>query len=315
MNKALFFIIAASVLAVAQSAPQEARLKFNLGQFLNNPNLQNQINQGLSQLKDPQVQSQINQGLDQLINQLDVANNVNIETPLPTQAADTLVSNLNVSEADLEFVTGLIQVNLQYFVNTTSLSQLEKNAILSAIPRILAAQTIQDIVDAVEPLIFSGFIVFFEDPYIIFSSNPYLEASKRFLQMFFVSPQAPDFLQDPATQAQVIAYVDTIFASNNITITMDMLLTQVNTYLSAAVIQDVKPYIQQYLPDLFPLVQYETDFTTIATIFYQYAVTNSVQLYTAVLGLIMPMITSAQSSEQIQQALRVIDAVRTVARF
>lgn len=297
MNKIFCFVIVATALALAQAGPQGLDKRFNLND-LNNL------------IKDPKVQEGINQGLN-LLNGLN-GNTVPVNTvpETPKVNSDSLISQtLNVSDEDIQFYVELITVNLNFLVNRTSLSELEKKAIQEAIPRILAARTQQEIIDAIEPLIFSGLIVFFQDPYIIFEANPYAEAARRFLIQFFNSEQAPEFLKDPNAQAQVLAYVDQLLASNDLTATVNQFMAQLNQYLNAAVTQDIKPYVQQYLPTLYPLIQNENDFTSIATITYQYAITNSVQLYSMVLSLIMPIITGAQA-EQLQQGLEMLNSMK-----
>lgn len=68
----------------------------------------------------------------------------------------------------------------------------------------------------------------------------------------------------------------------------------------AATTQELKPYIAQYLPELYNLIKNENDFTTIVTISYQYAITNSVQLYSLVMGIVMPLISGQQSDMMVQ---------------
>lgn len=291
LNKTLFLVIA--VLATAQSnTEQPLKPKFNLNQLLaNRPVLNNLIN-------NPEIQAQISAGLSQF-----QAQPPKQEAPTPAPAVPgALISQLNVTAEDLQFYTDLLVLNLNFFVERLQLSDIEKNAVLQAIPKLIAANNQQDIVDAIEPLIFSGLIVFFEDPYIIFEDNPYKEAARRFLTLFFQSPQAPAFLADPATQAQVLAYVDQLFASSDLTVTINNFMAQLNQYLMAATTQEIKPYIAQYLPELYQLIRDETDFTSIATIAYQYSITNSVQLYSMLMGIVMPIITGQQSDMMIEGA-------------
>lgn len=81
----------------------------------------------------------------------------------------------------------------------------------------------------------------------------------------------------------------------------------------AATTQELKPYIAQYLPELYNLVQNENDFTTIMTISYQYAITNSVQLYSLLMGIIMPII-SGQQSDMMVEGAKVFASLKQLAQ-
>lgn len=213
-TKSLFLLIA--LLAVSSHSAEQLKPKFNLNQLLaNRPILNNLINR-------PEIQAQISAGLSQL-QQFDKQSPPRqvAPTPAPTAVPGELLQSLNVTAESLKFYTDLLVLNLNFFVEHLQLTSTEKNAILQAIPKLIAANNQQDIVNAIEPLIFSGLIVFFEDPYIIFEDNPYQEAARRFLAIFFDSPQAPEFLKDPAVQDQVLSYVDQLFSSPDLTVTFN----------------------------------------------------------------------------------------------
>lgn len=219
LNKSLFLLVA--LLAVSTHSAEQLKPKFNLNQLLaNRPILNNLIN-------NPEIQAQISAGLTQL-QEFDkqLPPRQEAPTPAPPVVPGALLQSLNVTAESLQFYTDLLVLNLNFFVQRLQLSSTEKNAILQAIPKLIAANSQQDIVDAIEPLIFSGLIVFFEDPYIIFEDNPYQEAARRFLALFFDSPQAPEFLKDPAVQAQVLAYVDQLFSSPDLTVTANNFMEQ-----------------------------------------------------------------------------------------
>jgi len=71
--------------------------------------------------------------------------------------------------------------------------------------------------------------------------------------------------------------------------------------LTASTVQTLKPFIEKYLPDLFQLIKTETEFTKIFMIAYQYAVTNTSQLYSMIAGLILPLFNGQMKSENFLQ--------------
>lgn len=81
----------------------------------------------------------------------------------------------------------------------------------------------------------------------------------------------------------------------------------------AATTQELKPYIAQYLPELYNLIQNENDFTNIIMISYQYAITNSVQLYSLLMGIIMPII-SGQQSDMMVNGAKVLASLKQLAQ-
>lgn len=81
----------------------------------------------------------------------------------------------------------------------------------------------------------------------------------------------------------------------------------------AATTQELKPYIAQYLPELYNLIQNENDFTNIIMISYQYAITNSVQLYSLLMGIIMPIISGQQSDMMVNSA-KVLASLKQLAQ-
>ncbi len=132
----------------------------------------------------------------------------------------------NTTSAQVQFYVDLIKLNLDYYVKMGAVSELVRNSIMNALPKIIVANTQKELLDAVEPLIMGAFVVYFEDPFIIFTENPYKEAATRFLKQFFASPQAPDFLDDPKIQAQILSVVDEVFSSKNLTVTFNNFLKQ-----------------------------------------------------------------------------------------
>lgn len=81
----------------------------------------------------------------------------------------------------------------------------------------------------------------------------------------------------------------------------------------ASTTQELKPYIAQYLPELYNLIQNENDFTNIIMISYQYAITNSVQLYSLLMGIIMPIISGQQSDMMVNSA-KVLASLKQLAQ-
>ena len=83
-------------------------------------------------------------------------------------------------------------------------------------PLVLNSKTAAEAFGHIEPLVLTGLGVFFQDVSIVFDQYPYVAAGKKFVELYFASPEAPEFLKDPATQAMVLAYIDTAFRQENL---------------------------------------------------------------------------------------------------
>ena len=57
-------------------------------------------------------------------------------------------------------------------------------------------------------------------------------------------------------------------------------------FLSQGAVQEVKTLIQQILPDLYESIKYETDVMIIYQRVYSYVVTNGIQYFNQIIGLL-----------------------------
>ena len=76
-----------------------------------------------------------------------------------------------------------------------------------------------------------------------------------------------------------------------------------NAYLQIALAQQIKPLIQQNIPDLYLLIENESDITSVLNIVYSYVVTNAVTLYTQVIQLV-------GSTEQVGNIMSLMSKMR-----
>jgi hypothetical protein len=72
-------------------------------------------------------------------------------------------------------------------------------------------------------------------------------------------------------------------------------------YLNAATGQEVKPLIQMYLPDLYSLIENETDVSVIYNVAYSYLVTQVVTIYNMVMELF--------GSDSMQNTMQLVNSV------
>ncbi len=185
MNKSLLVIIA--LLAAFSTTVQSASDGKKSISLLNALNLPNNFENGLDAIKN-------------LIN-----NYEGTESSAVPQ----------VSDENFQLFAEWLALNIKFVVNKSDLDDATKKVILDIVPKILKAKSLEEIQVILEPVILTGLGLFFQDPFIIFSPRPYFEATKRILQQFFDSPEAPEFLKDPAQQQVIIEYVDKLFATND----------------------------------------------------------------------------------------------------
>jgi hypothetical protein len=207
MNKSLFLIFALSAtLATSVQSSNDAKKRLSiLTNVLTNPNLQNNINNGLNAINS-------------------FVNNLASTTVVPRIEPPSSLMQRNMSQqVDMDLLIEWATINIQFVLNKTDLDATTKGVLLSIIPKLLNAKTQEEIQAILDPVLLTGIGFFFQDPYIIFNKHPYLEATKRILKMFFASPDAPDFLKDPAQQAMILAYVDKLFATNDPSTALAML--------------------------------------------------------------------------------------------
>jgi hypothetical protein len=72
-------------------------------------------------------------------------------------------------------------------------------------------------------------------------------------------------------------------------------------YLNAATGQEVKPLIQMYLPELYSLIENETDVSIIYNVAYSYLVTQVVSIYNMVMELF--------GSDSMQNTMQMVNSV------
>ena len=205
MNKSLLLIIALSAtLATSVQSTSDLKKSFSLlTNALANPNLQKNINNGVNALND-------------------VVKNLKSLEQVPQMEVTSLLQR-NMSQPDMQLMIEWATLNIQFFVNKTDLDTGTKKVIMSMILQLLNAKTLEEVQAIIDPVLLTGLGIFFQDPYIIFNAHPYREAAKRILNMFFASPEAPDFLKDPAQQAMVLQYVDKLFATNDLSAAFGMI--------------------------------------------------------------------------------------------
>lgn len=61
-------------------------------------------------------------------------------------------------------------------------------------------------------------------------------------------------------------------------------------YLNAATSQELKPLVGQYLPELYALIENETDLAIIFEIVTSYVVTQGLELYQIFMNLLNPIL-------------------------
>lgn len=319
MIKTLIFVVAVSVLAESIQSTSDVVPSFRKSRFIapkvraarqfNLNSLTNNINTGLSSLTNAlsngDLQNNINTGVNTLGKINDALNNLKIE--VPQLDANSLVKATNplditLSPSDLKLLTDLVNLNVQFLVARAGLDATTTNLLLEVVPQLLSATTQAELQAILDPLILTGLGIFFQDPYIIFSQHPYLEATKRVLNMFFASPEAPEFLKDPLVQAMVLEYVDKYFATNDPLSAITLAAMDVFMYANVASGQEIKPLVQMYLPELYVLIENETDLEVMFNIVYSYAVTQAVVVYNMVLNLFTDATSSSQGMAQVMQA-------------
>lgn len=302
MNRSLFFLIAVSVFTVTVESRSldgaKPRLNFNnLNTLLKDPNFQNHISNGIDLLAD----------LSQTLKN-DVPKVVMPKVEMPKLEAEnvempTLNLLSNMSDADFQDLIGLLQVNIEFFINKANISSIVKDQLITVLPQVLNSKTAAEAFGHIEPLVLTGLGVFFQDVSIVFDQYPYVAAGKKFVELYFASPEAPEFLKDPATQAMVLAYIDTAFRQENLNDVINKIYGDVNAYLQIALAQQIKPLVQQNIPDLYLLIENESDITSVLNIAYSYVVTNAVTLYTQVIQLV-------GSTEQVGNIMSLMSKMR-----
>lgn len=307
MNKSLFFLIAVSVFTVTVESRSldgaKPRLNFNnLNTLLKDPNFQNHISNGIDLLAD--LSQTLKNDVPKVV--MPKIEMPKIEMPkLDAENVEMPTLNLlsNMSDADFQDLIGLLQVNIEFFINKANISSIVKDQLITVLPLVLNSKTAAEAFGHIEPLVLTGLGVFFQDVSIVFDQYPYVAAGKKFVELYFASPEAPEFLKDPATQAMVLAYIDTAFRQENLNDVINKIYGDVNAYLQIALAQQIKPLIQQNIPDLYLLIENESDITSVLNIVYSYVVTNAVTLYTQVIQLV-------GSTEQVGNIMSLMSKMR-----
>lgn len=307
MNKSLFFLIAVSVFTVTVESRSldgaKPRLNFNnLNTLLKDPNFQNHISNGIDLLADLS-QTLKNDVPKVVMPKVEMPKIEMLKLDAENVEMPTLNLLSNMSDADFKDLIGLLQVNIEFFINKANISSVVKDQLITVLPLVLNSKTAAEAFGHIEPLVLTGLGVFFQDVSIVFDQYPYVAAGKKFVELYFASPEAPEFLKDPATQAMVLAYIDTAFRQENLNDVINKIYGDVNAYLQIALAQQIKPLIQQNIPDLYLLIENESDITSVLNIVYSYVVTNAVTLYTQVIQLV-------GSTEQVGNIMSLMSKMR-----
>jgi len=307
MNKSLFFLIAVSVFTVTVESRSldgaKPRLNFNnLNTLLKDPNFQNHISNGIDLLADLS-QTLKNDVPKVVMPKVEMPKIEMLKLDAENVEMPTLNLLSNMSDADFQDLIGLLQVNIEFFINKANISSVVKDQLITVLPLVLNSKTAAEAFGHIEPLVLTGLGVFFQDVSIVFDQYPYVAAGKKFVELYFASPEAPEFLKDPATQAMVLAYIDTAFRQENLNDIINKIYGDVNAYLQIALAQQIKPLIQQNIPDLYLLIENESDITSVLNIVYSYVVTNAVTLYTQVIQLV-------GSTEQVENIMSLMSKMR-----
>lgn len=307
MNKSLFFLIAVSVFTVTVESRSldgaKPRLNFNnLNTLLKDPNFQNHISNGIDLLADLS-QTLKNDVPKVVMPKVEMPKIEMLKLDAENVEMPTLNLLSNMSDADFKDLIGLLQVNIEFFINKANISSVVKDQLITVLPLVLNSKTAAEAFGHIEPLVLTGLGVFFQDVSIVFDQYPYVAAGKKFVELYFASPEAPEFLKDPATQAMVLAYIDTAFRQENLNDIINKIYGDVNAYLQIALAQQIKPLIQQNIPDLYLLIENESDITSVLNIVYSYVVTNAVTLYTQVIQLV-------GSTEQVENIMSLMSKMR-----
>lgn len=296
--RSLLIFITISVLAVAVQAT-EVKPRFNLKDILTDVN--DKINNGN------------NMDISDITDLLD-GNNGNINSIVDgiKDALDNLAATTKppiVNQAQNEMIKELAIMNLEFFIKRSELDQAQKTVLIDLLPDLLEARTEEEIMKLLRPFLVVGLGSYFNDLNLIFSETPFQDAARMFLQQYYASPEAPDFLKnDPQLQADILAYVDQVFNSPNITSALMQIGEELGTYLDSASSDQFKQLIQTYLPSLYPLIQNEQTLTVQFTILYTYVVSQSVELYTSFMNIFTSFMTQSANTNNLLQIITQIIA-------
>lgn len=175
---------------------------------------------------------------------------------------------------------------------------------IGLLPDLLDANSEEEILQIIRPFLLFGIGTYFNDAYIVFAEEPFLEATKRFLQQYFDSPEAPVFLKNDALlQANILAYVDQVYTSDNVTEAMMQIGNDLSTYFDAATSQQFKDVIQQYVPTLYPLIQNEPTLSNQLTIVYTYVVSQAVELYSSFMMIFTSFMTQNEDTNNLTEVI------------
>ena len=134
MNKSLFFLIAVSVFTVTVESRSldgaKPRLNFNnLNTLLKDPNFQNHISNGIDLLAD--LSQTLKNDVPKVV--MPKIEMPKIEMPkLDAENVEMPTLNLlsNMSDADFQDLIGLLQVNIEFFINKANISSIVKGIFL-----------------------------------------------------------------------------------------------------------------------------------------------------------------------------------------
>lgn len=184
-----------------------------------------------------------------------------------------------------QFIKDIVEINVKFLINRIGLGETEKAMITNKLPEMINSKTPEELFKVLEPFFLGAIGTYFNDPSLMFAPNPYAEACRLVLQMYFASPEAPEFLKDTATQQQIYKYYNNLVTLNDLDKITNKITMDVFTYMNTAGAMEIKPIIAQLLPELYPLVQNENNVENIYTIAQSYIVTKVAFYYQSLMNI------------------------------
>lgn len=255
---------------VSNNDKQGVARNFNmnmLNNVLNKPNVQNSINS-------------INK--DSIQNAINSINNIVNPTRRPVINQQTLPN----PAANNDILMNWIILNVNFVLNNTDgLGDFEKGLIADILPAILKSESLEQVLKRVEPFVVAGIASVLKDQSLFFSEDPLRDSVKSLLKKYFESPEAPAFLKDKETQDAILKFVSELLDQKDFDSLVNVISGEAG-FLTQGAVQEVKTLIQQILPDLYESIKYETDVMIIYQRVYSYVVTNGIQYFNQIIGLL-----------------------------
>ena len=225
--------------------------------------------------------------------------NIFISTSAPTKPA---VPGSSGTESVSTFLNSWASANLNFLIQQMNLPEAETQLIMYLVPQLLNSQSMDQVMAIVEPFLISELASFLNDPAVLTAPNPILEAFSQLLKMYFASPDAPAFLQDNSTQQMILMYLQNTFGNNNASQALVVMATDLLNYLNLASVQEILQIIRILSPDLYTIVQDQTDLMTIVQISISYVSTFLIGYYNNIMGLLSSQFQMPPQIPQIPQS-------------